>query len=281
MLEEAKLRPGGAVGLDGRRRDGLALRLVDRKQTRLAAGHDGTQAGAMGYPAKLLNPGEQVVLDVRPHWKYLDRPLFAATVVLAGACYAIVASVARWAAVALACALAVCLLWLVARYLRWAATSLVVTSQRLVLRKGVFGRDGPGNPPGPVERHLLPPEPARQGARRRGHHARVPRPRRPGDLRGPPSPGHDPKRDQPSCQPAPRLFLGGRGTVRGWWHRRGRRGRSGWRWWAGTRRRGRRRADRRRAQLGGAARAARPVAPARCHQPAGVRRQEGRLLSRL
>ena len=52
------------------------------------------------------------------------------------------ASVARWAAVALACALAVCLLWLVARYLRWAATSLVVTSQRLVLRKGVFGRTG-------------------------------------------------------------------------------------------------------------------------------------------
>jgi membrane protein YdbS with pleckstrin-like domain len=96
----------------------------------------------MGYPAKLLNPGEQVVLDVRPHWKYLDRPLFAVTVVLAGACYAIVASVARWVAVALACALAVCLVWLVARYLRWAATSLVVTSQRLVLRKGVFARSG-------------------------------------------------------------------------------------------------------------------------------------------
>jgi membrane protein YdbS with pleckstrin-like domain len=68
--------------------------------------------------------------------------LFAVTVVLAGACYAIVADVARWAALALAGALVLCLLWLVARYLRWATTSLVVTSQRLVLRKGVFGRSG-------------------------------------------------------------------------------------------------------------------------------------------
>jgi membrane protein YdbS with pleckstrin-like domain len=96
----------------------------------------------MGHTAKFLNPGEEVALDVRPHWKYLAGPVFAVAVVLAGAGYALAANFPRWAELVLAAVLVVCLVWLVARYTRWTTTHFMVTNQRLVLRKGIFGRSG-------------------------------------------------------------------------------------------------------------------------------------------
>lgn len=96
----------------------------------------------MSFPVKLLNPGEQVCVDVRPHWKYLAGPLAAVVVVLAGAIAALVESVPSWGLLAVAAVLLVCLLWLAVRYVKWATTSFVVTNQRLVMRKGVFGREG-------------------------------------------------------------------------------------------------------------------------------------------
>jgi membrane protein YdbS with pleckstrin-like domain len=96
----------------------------------------------MGYPAKLLNPGEQLAVDVRPHWKYLARPAFALIVALAGAVAALVENVPQWAELALAALLIVCVAWLGVRYIRWTTTSFAVTSERLVLRKGVLRRTG-------------------------------------------------------------------------------------------------------------------------------------------
>ena len=96
----------------------------------------------MGFPARLLNDGEEVVLDVRPHWWYLAGPAVAAVVVLAGALAAAVLSVplaAAWVAVV---ALLATVGWLLARYARWASTSLVVTTERVVRRQGVLGRSG-------------------------------------------------------------------------------------------------------------------------------------------
>jgi hypothetical protein len=96
----------------------------------------------MGYPTKFLNPGEQLAVDVRPHWKYLAGPAFALVVALAGAVAALVEDVPQWAELALAGLLVVCVLWLAVRYVRWATTSFAVTSERLVLRKGVLRRTG-------------------------------------------------------------------------------------------------------------------------------------------
>jgi hypothetical protein len=96
----------------------------------------------MGYPSKLLNPGEQLAVDVRPHWKYLAGPASALIVVLAGAVAALVANVYQWAELALAGLLVVCVGWLAVRYVKWATTSFAVTSERLVLRKGVLRRTG-------------------------------------------------------------------------------------------------------------------------------------------
>jgi membrane protein YdbS with pleckstrin-like domain len=94
----------------------------------------------MGYSEKSLNPGEQVAIDVRPHWKYLAGPIFAVAVVVVGSVVALVENVPRWAELALAALLVLCLLWLAGRYLRWVTTSFVVTTERLVLRKGILRR---------------------------------------------------------------------------------------------------------------------------------------------
>jgi hypothetical protein len=96
----------------------------------------------MGFSAKLLNPGEQVAIDVRPHWKYLAGPVFAVAVALAGSIAALVDQVPHWAELVLAGVLVVCLAWLAGRYLRWTTTSFVVTTERVVLRRGVLRRSG-------------------------------------------------------------------------------------------------------------------------------------------
>jgi membrane protein YdbS with pleckstrin-like domain len=92
----------------------------------------------MGYPEKSLNPGEQIAIDVRPHWKYLAGPIFAVAVVVVGSVVALVESAPHWAELALAALLVLCLLWLSGRYIRWVTTSFVVTSERLILRKGIL-----------------------------------------------------------------------------------------------------------------------------------------------
>ena len=94
----------------------------------------------MGFPAKLLNPGEEVALDLRPHWKFLSAPASAVVAVAAGSVFALVEGVPRLADLALASALVLCLLWLAGRWLRWASSSFVVTTQRLVVREGVLRR---------------------------------------------------------------------------------------------------------------------------------------------
>jgi membrane protein YdbS with pleckstrin-like domain len=96
----------------------------------------------MGYPSKLLNPGERVAVDVVPHWKYLARPVVAVGLAVAGAVAALHYQPPRWAELAIAGVVVLALLWLLARYLGWVTTSFVVTNQRLILRKGVLRRSG-------------------------------------------------------------------------------------------------------------------------------------------
>jgi Bacterial PH domain/Short C-terminal domain len=94
----------------------------------------------VGYPRKLLNPGEQVAVDAGPHWKYMVRPGAAVIVALALAVEALGAETDRWEELALAGVLVLCLLWLGVRYLKWATTSFTVTNERLILRRGVLRR---------------------------------------------------------------------------------------------------------------------------------------------
>lgn len=98
----------------------------------------------MPYPANLINPGENVALDVRPHWWYFSKhiltgiPLFIVVILLTGlngttrhVTAAIVGVVAMvWA------------IWLLLKFISWTRTYFVVTDQRVVYRTGVISRHG-------------------------------------------------------------------------------------------------------------------------------------------
>jgi uncharacterized membrane protein YdbT with pleckstrin-like domain len=102
----------------------------------------------MGFPTKLLNDGEDVILDLKPHWSTLAKPVAVLVVVLA----ATIAGYVRKPPVGLV--LAVLLLvtagWVGIRVLRRNATNFVVTTDRLIYRSGVIAKHGKEIPLGRV-----------------------------------------------------------------------------------------------------------------------------------
>jgi uncharacterized membrane protein YdbT with pleckstrin-like domain len=94
----------------------------------------------MAYPKKLLNDGEEVRVEVSPHWSFIWRPVVATAVaaLLAVIGFAI-EPVAGFVALAL---LVASVVWLVARSIQRSTTEVVVTSDRLIHRSGVFSKSG-------------------------------------------------------------------------------------------------------------------------------------------
>jgi uncharacterized membrane protein YdbT with pleckstrin-like domain len=98
----------------------------------------------MPYPKKLLNDYETVALDLHPHWWSFSEPACA----LIGAVVLGIVSfftdgklqeVLRWVAIA---AIVVSAIWLVIRYLKWATTNFVITSDRIIFRSGIIAKSG-------------------------------------------------------------------------------------------------------------------------------------------
>ena len=93
----------------------------------------------MPFPRKLLNEGEDIVLDLHPHWWFFVKPVVAVIVT-------VVAAVALRdndpARIALLVLIVLSVLWLCAVYARWATTHVVVTTDRLIHRVGVLGKQG-------------------------------------------------------------------------------------------------------------------------------------------
>jgi membrane protein YdbS with pleckstrin-like domain len=95
-----------------------------------------------GRVVKGLGQGESVIIDVRPHWWYLAGPVAVLAVVIAGGITALVESAPTWAEVIVAAALAVSVVWLAGRYIRWATTHMILTTSRIIEQRGVLGRTG-------------------------------------------------------------------------------------------------------------------------------------------
>lgn len=100
----------------------------------------------MPYPTKLLNRNEEIVLDLRPHWWYFGRQILTGVplliliiLILSWSSDGFVRDAAGWIVVALVVAW---LVWLGTKYLAWARTYFVVTSQRVIYRTGVVSRKG-------------------------------------------------------------------------------------------------------------------------------------------
>jgi uncharacterized membrane protein YdbT with pleckstrin-like domain len=96
----------------------------------------------MAFPRKLLNEGEDIVAELRPHWWMFVKPVAALILLFV---LAVVAQIAIDNAVltfALAGLGLVALVWLFIRYMRWNTTVFVITTDRLIVRSGVMSKQG-------------------------------------------------------------------------------------------------------------------------------------------
>lgn len=99
----------------------------------------------MAFPRKYLNEGEDIVIELRPHWFFLAGPAVALALILVLAIFVsskIDGDVQRLALIPLLLLVLLALLWFVVRYAKWATTTFVVTTDRLIHRAGVFAKSG-------------------------------------------------------------------------------------------------------------------------------------------
>jgi membrane protein YdbS with pleckstrin-like domain len=99
----------------------------------------------MPYPDNLVQEGETVALDLRPHWWYFSRNILTG-IPLAIILILVLNSDTDWVSkyggllfglVAVAWAV-----WLGLKYLQWRMTYFVVTSRRVIYRSGVISKRG-------------------------------------------------------------------------------------------------------------------------------------------
>lgn len=100
----------------------------------------------MPFSRKLLNPHEEVAVDLHPHWWYFAKPVAS---VIAAVALGIVVLVwdsesgvrtgVTWLVVI---SIFVAIAWLVVRYLTWSTTHFVITNDRVIFRAGVLAKSG-------------------------------------------------------------------------------------------------------------------------------------------
>jgi uncharacterized membrane protein YdbT with pleckstrin-like domain len=101
----------------------------------------------MGFPRRLLNDDETVVVDLHPHWWFLAGPVIALVGATVLAVVALVVTgagttprlIGGWASLAL---IVVSACWLVVRWLHWVTINFAITTQRVVRRSGVIAKSG-------------------------------------------------------------------------------------------------------------------------------------------
>jgi len=93
------------------------------------------------YPQRLLNDGEEVALDLRPHWWYFSRHILSGIplVALLVLAWKVGTTFLWWVWGVIAILWAG---WLGLQYLNWTFTHFVVTSSRVVFRTGVLAKHG-------------------------------------------------------------------------------------------------------------------------------------------
>jgi len=91
----------------------------------------------MPFPRKFLNDGEDVVLDLHPHWWYFVKPVATLVLLLVGVGFAYNIDYLPLVLLGLA---ALNLLWLGWRYLTWVTNNFVLTTDRLIDRQGVLAK---------------------------------------------------------------------------------------------------------------------------------------------
>lgn len=98
------------------------------------------------YPAQLINEGEEVILDLKPHWWFFFRDLIGGTILLVAAIawfgFLSDSNWTSWLGWPLALGLVVFAGMLVLDYLRWTYTHFVLTDRRVISRSGIVSKRG-------------------------------------------------------------------------------------------------------------------------------------------
>src|SRR5262249_54985895 len=90
------------------------------------------------------NDGEEIILDLRPHWIYLARQVVALALAIIAtlALFSVHGSVGRYSRYGTGALAVVALFWFAGRYARWTTTEFVVTTDRLIRRSGIIAKRG-------------------------------------------------------------------------------------------------------------------------------------------
>ena len=95
----------------------------------------------MAFPKRLLIEGEQLVLDLRPHWIALFLPTLAAIAIVAGMVWAYGATDIGWLEIAIGLAgLVLLLVYPVRRLVWWLTSNFAVTTDRVIHREGFIAK---------------------------------------------------------------------------------------------------------------------------------------------
>ena len=96
----------------------------------------------MAFPKKFLNDNEEIILDLRPHWFFLFGPGVLLVAALALAIWVSQSVDSDWALFPALGLAVIALVFFLARYAQWLTTNFVLTTDRLIFRKGVLSRQG-------------------------------------------------------------------------------------------------------------------------------------------
>jgi uncharacterized membrane protein YdbT with pleckstrin-like domain len=94
------------------------------------------------FPRQLLNEGEDVVLDLHPHWWFFAGPLTALLGSILLGVVVLAADLPAAVQVLVGVIVLFCLGWFGSRYAKWVTTNFVVTTDRLIYRHGVLAKRG-------------------------------------------------------------------------------------------------------------------------------------------
>jgi uncharacterized membrane protein YdbT with pleckstrin-like domain len=101
----------------------------------------------MGFPENVLTSGEKVEKSLHPHWRTVVGPMVIGLILIAACVYAAYLSpddtkgnVIQWIAVGVGVLIGIPLV--IVPFLRWRTTHYVITTHRVMVRKGIVNKNG-------------------------------------------------------------------------------------------------------------------------------------------
>jgi uncharacterized membrane protein YdbT with pleckstrin-like domain len=95
----------------------------------------------MGYPEKLLSPGEEIKAEFRPHWSGIVMELIVSIIALVAIVFLAFQGF-NWGIWAIGGIILVWLFLVVRGFVRWYTTQHVITTERVIHRMGLLSKQG-------------------------------------------------------------------------------------------------------------------------------------------